>query len=277
MSNLNLPWSNLRSFPLVLLLVTWEKRPTPTSLHSQVAVESNEVSPQPPLLQNEQPQLPRLLLIRLFSRPLPSLAALLWTCSSPSMSFLWWGAQNWTQHSRCSLTSTEYRGTITALLLLATPYLIPARMPLAFLATWAHCWLMLAGCQPTPPGPFPPASSPATLPQPCCIARGCCDPRAGPGTWPCCWTSHNSPHPIDRVCPDRSAEPSFLPADRHSNPTWCHQQTRRPSKRLQIDRRQKELAWKAVAQPHLPMALLAQRHRDWGCLLVLPPQTSNVA
>ena len=43
--------------------------------------------------------------------------------------------------------------------------------------------------------------------------------------------------------------------------------------RLQIDRSQKELAWKAVAQPHLPVALLAQRHRDWGCLLVLPPQT----
>ena len=34
---------------------------------------------------------------------------------------------------------------------------------------------------------------------------------------------------------------------------------------------------KAVAQPHLSMQLLAQRHRDWGCLLVLPPQTSNVA
>ena len=46
--------------------------------------------------------------------------------------------------------------------------------------------------------------------------------------------------------------------------------------RLQIARSQKELAWKAVAQPHLPMALLSQRHRDWGCLLVLPPQTSNV-
>jgi len=40
---------------------------------------------------------------------------------------------------------------------------------------------------------------------------------------------------------------------------------------------QKTLAWKAVAQPHLPMALFAQRHRDWGCLLVLPPQTSNVS
>ena len=47
--------------------------------------------------------------------------------------------------------------------------------------------------------------------------------------------------------------------------------------RLQIAGSMKELAWKAVAQPHLPMALLAQRHRDWGCLLVLPPQTSNVA
>jgi len=45
--------------------------------------------------------------------------------------------------------------------------------------------------------------------------------------------------------------------------------------RLQIDGRQKGLAWKAVAHPHLPTALLAQRHRDWGCLLVLPPQTSN--
>ena len=36
------------------------------------------------------------------------------------------------------------------------------------------------------------------------------------------------------------------------------------------------LAGKAVAQPHLPMALLAQRHRDWGCLLVLPHHISNV-
>jgi len=45
---------------------------------------------------------------------------------------------------------------------------------------------------------------------------------------------------------------------------------------LQIAGSQKRLAWKAVAQPHLPMALLAQRHRDWGCLLVLPPQTSVV-
>ena len=51
----------------------------------------------------------------------------------------------------------------------------------------------------------------------------------------------------------------------------------RKCERLQIARRQIELAWKGVAQPHLSMALLAQRHRDWCCLLVLSPQTSNVA
>jgi len=36
----------------------------------------------------------------------------------------------------------------------------------------------------------------------------------------------------------------------------------RKCERLQIAGRQKGLAWKAVAQPHLPMALLAKRHRD---------------
>jgi len=50
----------------------------------------------------------------------------------------------------------------------------------------------------------------------------------------------------------------------------------RKRERQQIARRQKELAWKSVAQPHLSIALLAQRHRDWGCLLVLQPQTSNI-
>ena len=34
------------------------------------------------------------------------------------------GAQNWTQHSRCCLTSAEHRGRITALVLLATSFLI---------------------------------------------------------------------------------------------------------------------------------------------------------
>ena len=63
---------------------------------------------------------------------------------------------------------------------------------------------------------------------------------------------------------------------------WCPCQAPitallRKCERLQIASSQKGLAWKAVAQPHLPMAVLAQRHREWGCLLVLPPQTSNIA
>jgi len=51
----------------------------------------------------------------------------------------------------------------------------------------------------------------------------------------------------------------------------------RKCNRLQVSRSRTRLAGKAVAQPHVPMALLAQRHRDWACLLVLPPQTSNVS
>jgi len=51
----------------------------------------------------------------------------------------------------------------------------------------------------------------------------------------------------------------------------------RKCERLQIACSQKGLAWKAVAEPHLPMALLSLNHRAWGCLLVLPPQTSNVS
>ena len=51
----------------------------------------------------------------------------------------------------------------------------------------------------------------------------------------------------------------------------------RKCKCLHIARSQKERAWEVFAQPHMPMPLLAQRHRDWGCLLVLPPPPSNVA
>ena len=45
---------------------------------------------------------------------------------------------------------------------------------------------------------------------------------------------------------------------------------------LEISGSQNGLAWKAVAQPHVPMAGLAQRDRDWGCLLVLPPPKSDI-
>jgi len=65
--NLNLPWHNSRLFPLVLLLVMWDKRPT---LHlfttsCQVFAANGKGSPEPPLLQTEQAQFPKQLLIRL--------------------------------------------------------------------------------------------------------------------------------------------------------------------------------------------------------------------
>ena len=49
-----------------------------------------------------------------------------------------------THYSRCGLTRAEYRGRITSLLLLTALFLLQARMPLAFLATLAHCWLMFS-------------------------------------------------------------------------------------------------------------------------------------
>ena len=65
-SNLNLPWYNLRTFPLIFSLVTQEKRLT---LHlatiSFQAVESSEVFSKPLLLPIKQPQFPQPLPITL--------------------------------------------------------------------------------------------------------------------------------------------------------------------------------------------------------------------
>ena len=55
-SSLNFHWCNLRPFPLVQSLVTWEKRPTPplTTASFQIVVGSiYRVSPEPPLLQTK--------------------------------------------------------------------------------------------------------------------------------------------------------------------------------------------------------------------------------
>ena len=64
---LNLPWHNLRPFPLLLSLVKLgeETNTWLTTTSFQIVVESNKVTPQPPLLQNKQPHLPQLLLVRL--------------------------------------------------------------------------------------------------------------------------------------------------------------------------------------------------------------------
>ena len=64
-----------------------------------------------------------------------------WTLSSSSLFLLNWGAQNQAQYSRCGLTRAEKRRRITPLNLPATLFLKCSRIPLAFLATRAHCWL----------------------------------------------------------------------------------------------------------------------------------------
>jgi len=60
-----------------------------------------------------------------------------------SMSALYWGAQTWAQHSRCSLTSAEQRGRIILLCLLAALHLTQPRVLSTFFAAGAHCWLMV--------------------------------------------------------------------------------------------------------------------------------------
>ncbi|KAK4823068.1 hypothetical protein QYF61_025407 [Mycteria americana] len=135
---------NIQSKPPLVQLEAISSRPIacylgeetdPTSLQPPF---SDEVSPQPPFLQAEQPQLPQPLPISLVLQTLPQLRC-------PSLDTL--------QHLNVLLVvrgpklNTVFEvqphqwGTITALLLLATLFLIQARMPLAFLATWAHCWL----------------------------------------------------------------------------------------------------------------------------------------
>ena len=50
--------------------------------------------------------------------------------------------------------ASRYRGTITFLLLLAAVFLIQARMPLAFLASCTHCWLMFSQASTNTPRSF---------------------------------------------------------------------------------------------------------------------------
>ncbi|TRZ25363.1 hypothetical protein HGM15179_001681 [Zosterops borbonicus] len=55
---------------------------------------------------------------------------------------------------------------MTSLLLLATLFLMQARVPLAFLATWTHCWLMFSCCHQSPQVPFLLATVQPHHPQP---------------------------------------------------------------------------------------------------------------
>ena len=120
----------------------------------QVAVESNKVSPQPPLLQTKQSQCLQSLFKRLVLQTprqprCPSLDMLqqlnvLLSERGPKLNTVF----------KVRLYYTKYRGMITSLLLLATLFLIQARMTLACLATWAHCQLMFSHLSATIPRSF---------------------------------------------------------------------------------------------------------------------------
>jgi len=166
-----------------------------TTTAFQVVVESDKAPPQPPLLQTKQPQLPQLLLIRLVLQTLyqlscPSLDTLqplnvLLVVRGPKLNtaFKVWPHQ------------CQYRGTIPSLVPLATLFLLEARMPLAFLAPWAHCWLMFSRLlTSTPRSNSAGQLSRHSPPQACSVAWGCCDPSAGPSIWPCRLRSVDTVH-----------------------------------------------------------------------------------
>ncbi|KAK4828032.1 hypothetical protein QYF61_022809 [Mycteria americana] len=144
---------NVQTKPLLTQLEAISSRPITshlgeeTNIHLattsfQVVVESNKVSPQPPLLQTKQSQVPQPLLIRLVLQTLHQLR-----CPSLDMLqhlnvFLALRDPKLNKVFEVWLHQCKYKGMITSIVLLATLFLIKARMLLAFLATWAHCWLI---------------------------------------------------------------------------------------------------------------------------------------
>ena len=148
MSSLYLPWCNLRPFPLYITSYTRrDQTPPQHNLPSGIVVERNKVSPEPPLLQTKQSQLPQLLL----KRPVLQIPHQLHCPSLDSLQCLdvflvVRGPKLNTVLRTQAVASPDVSrgGTITSLVLLATLFLIQARMSLVFLATWAHCWLMFS-------------------------------------------------------------------------------------------------------------------------------------
>ena len=116
-SSLNLPSLSLKPLLLVLLQQALLKIFSQSFLVGllQVLKGCYKVSPQPSLLQAEQPQLSQPFLIGEVLQPSDHLCGLLWTHSNSSMSFLCWGLQNWRQDSRWGLTRAECRNHLPAL------------------------------------------------------------------------------------------------------------------------------------------------------------------
>ena len=185
-SNLNLPWCNMRPFPLIACYLGEETNPHLATASFQAVVESDKVSPQPPVLQAKQLQFPQPLLIRLLLLTLhwlrcPSLDTLhhlnvLLVVRGPKLTT---GLEVWPH--QCQVQGDNHFPSPAGHAIPDTSQ--DAVGLLGHLGTLpAH--IQLAVTQ-HPQVLFLPGSFAATLPQACSIAWGCCDPSAGPSTWPC--------------------------------------------------------------------------------------------
>jgi len=152
----------------------------------QVVVESNKVPPQPPLLQTKQPQFPQLLLLSLvFQTPhqpcCPSLDMLqhlnvFLVVRGPKLDRILevWPQQcqvQWHDHLRTSAGCTVPDTSQDAVALLGHLGTLLAHVQSA--VDQHSQVLFLLG------------SFPATPPEACSVAWGCCDPSAGSTMWPC--------------------------------------------------------------------------------------------
>jgi len=107
-SHLNLPSFSLQPFPLVLSLHTLVKSPSPSFLWAPPGTGScSKVTPEPSVLQAEQPQLPQPVFVAEVLQPSDHLRGLLWTRSNTSMSYSCCWLQSWTQDSRWGLRRAE--------------------------------------------------------------------------------------------------------------------------------------------------------------------------
>ena len=123
LSNLNLPWCNLRPFPLVLS-TCYLREETNSHLATtffQVVVESDKVSPQSPLLQAKLFD-SSLNHSHMTCSPDPSPASLPFSGHAPATQCPSCTEGPKTEHSiqGVAFTSAKNRGTIASLLLLAT-------------------------------------------------------------------------------------------------------------------------------------------------------------
>ncbi|KAK4829679.1 hypothetical protein QYF61_005972 [Mycteria americana] len=99
-------------------------------------------SPLSLLFQAKQSQVPQPLPISLVLQTLPQLRCPSLDTLQPLNVSLGVGGPTLNTAFEVRPHQCRVQGTITALVLLATLFLIQARMPLAFLGTWAHCWLI---------------------------------------------------------------------------------------------------------------------------------------